>query len=543
VDPKELRSFFVQRFILLGGMAEMKDVKARLGEAIRRWFAPREIIIRTSGRIQFICLSTRAQLIASTVLGGVVLGALGASINLAVEQLHQYSRDIAVRQAESAYNELLTAFGDYVERAGDSIAAADAEVAALAARANPSLPQPPQSGDVLVNLSGRGDAALKSALRDRLTLFESDLRTVSERNKLLVGELSDLKRELQQAQFDRDTAIEARQAKATQLAEEMLKSRALTNHGDALQKELAEVTARGASAETRINSLTAKVAGLEAEIQETNDHAADIEDQARQLTVALNAAIEQRNRLQNERAKMAGEVGDLRQQLASLQESQASFVANLAERTRGNVDMMEKTVAMTGLDVNKLLQTVSEDSGEGGPFIPAPTAASGDEGEQKLLASVATLGDQVDRWEKLQFILRSLPLTAPIDSYYISSTYGARMDPFNGERAVHEGIDMVSKLRSEVLATAPGTVKFAGWKGGYGRVVEIDHGLGIVTRYAHLHAINVKVGDVVDYRQEIGKLGSSGRSSGPHVHFEVRYNGRPLDPMAFLKAGRYVFKG
>src|SRR6185436_1863202 len=106
-------------------------------EAVRRWFAPREIIIRTSGRIQFICLSTRAQLIAATVLSGVVLGALGASINLAIEQLHQYSRDIAVRQAESAYNDLLTAFGDYVERAGDSIAAADAEVAALAARTDP----------------------------------------------------------------------------------------------------------------------------------------------------------------------------------------------------------------------------------------------------------------------------------------------------------------------------------------------------------------------------------------------------------------------
>ena len=524
----------------------MKDVKARLGEVIRRWFAPREIIIRTSGRIQFICLSTRAQLIASTVLGGVVLGALGASINLAVEQLHQYSRDIAVRQAESAYNELLTAFGDYVERAGDSIAAADAEVAALAARSNTAgdtLPQNSQSGDVLANLSGRGDAALKSALRDRLNMFETDLRTVSERNKLLVGELSDLKRELQQAQFDRDTAIEARQAKTAQLADEMLKARSLGDNGEALQKQLAEVTARGASAETRINSLTGKVASLEAEIQETNGHAADIEEQARQLTVALNTAIEQRNRLQNERAKMSGEVGNLRQQLTSLQESQANFVANLAERARGNIDTMEKTVAMTGLDVNKLLLAVSDESGEGGPFIPAPATATGDENEQKLLASVATLGDQVDRWEKLQFILRSLPLTAPIDSYYISSAYGARMDPFNGERAIHEGIDMVSKLRSEVLATAPGTVTFAGWKGGYGRVVEIDHGLGIVTRYAHLYAINVKVGDVVDYRQEIGKLGSSGRSSGPHVHFEVRYNGRPLDPMAFLKAGRYVFKG
>jgi murein DD-endopeptidase MepM/ murein hydrolase activator NlpD len=524
----------------------MNNLNARLGEAIRRWFAPREIIIRTSGRIQFICLSTRAQLIATTVLGGVVLGALGASINLAVEQLHQYSRDIAVRQAESAYNELLTAFGDYVERAGDSIAAADAEVAELAARTDlgsAAQPAPAQSGDVLANLSGRGDAALKSALRDRLTLFEADLRNVSERNKLLVGELADLKRELQQAEFDRDTAIAARQVKAAQLAEEINKNRALGERGDGLQKELAEVTARGASAETRINSLTAKVASLEAEIQETNRRAGEIAEQARQMTVALNAAIEQRNRLQNERAKMAGTVGNLRQQLAALQESQANFVANLAERARNNIDDMERTVAMTGLDVEKLLQSIEdEESGKGGPFIPAP-AATGDESEQKLLASVATLGDQVDRWEKLQFILRSLPLTAPIDSYYVSSSYGTRTDPFNGKRALHEGIDMVSKLRSEVLATAPGTVIFAGWKGGYGRVVEIDHGLGIVTRYAHLYAINVKVGDVVDYRQEIGKLGSSGRSSGPHVHFEVRYNGRPLDPMAFLKAGRYVFKG
>ena len=115
----------------------MRNPRGKVAGAVRRWFAPREIIVRTSGRIQFICLSTRAQLIAVAVLGGVVFGALGASINLAIEQLHIYSRDIAVRQAESAYNDLLTAFGDYVARAGDTIAAADAEVAALAARSNP----------------------------------------------------------------------------------------------------------------------------------------------------------------------------------------------------------------------------------------------------------------------------------------------------------------------------------------------------------------------------------------------------------------------
>ena len=524
----------------------MRNLRGKVAGAVRRWFAPREIIIRTSGRIQFICLSTRAQLIATTVLGGVVFGALGASINLAIEQLHIYSRDIAVRQAESAYNDLLTAFGDYVARAGDTIAAADAEVAALAARKTPGATASASDAapaDVVANLADRGDVALKAALRGRLSDFESDLRQVSERNKTLVAELSDVKRELQQVEFARDAAIEARQAKSAELAEEISKSRLLSNRGDALQRELADAAARGASSEDRIAALNQKVAALQSELEQTNLHAGDIALQARQLTAALTAVVEQRNRLQSDRANLSGTIGDLKTQLAALQESQANFVSGLAARARDNIDVMEKTVQMTGLDIEKLLADAAALApGQGGPYIPAP-ADSDDVGGQKLMASVASLGGEVERWERLQLILRSLPLTAPIDSYYVSSAFGARVDPFNGERGVHEGIDMVGKLRSEVLATAPGTVIFAGWKGGYGRVVEIDHGLGIKTRYAHLYSIEVKVGDEVDYRQMIGKLGSSGRSSGPHVHFEVRYGDKPLDPMGFLKAGRYVFKG
>ena len=168
---------------------------------------------------------------------------------------------------------------------------------------------------------------------------------------------------------------------------------------------------------------------------------------------------------------------------------------------------------------------------------------SRDANERKLLESVATLDDEVGRWEKLQVILRSLPLSAPVDHYYISSGFGERTDPFNGEGAIHEGLDMVDSIRSEVLATAPGKVVFAGWRGSYGRCVEIDHGLGITTVYAHLDSILVKEGDLVDYRQLFGFLGSSGRCSGPHVHYEVRFDGKALDPMGFLKAGRYVFKG
>ncbi len=254
--------------------------------------------------------------------------------------------------------------------------------------------------------------------------------------------------------------------------------------------------------------------------------------------------INQRNTLQLGRSDLGRTIDELRDKVASVQESQANFVASVTERTRNSLEEMEKTLEMTGLDVESMISAAEQNGiGKGGPFLPDP-ATGADETEQKLLTNVATLDDEVARWEKMQVVLRSVPLAAPVDHYYISERLRCPRRPVQRRPArVAEGLDMVGTLRSDVLATAPGTVVHAGWKGNYGRVVEIDHGLGIHTLYAHLDSVAVKVGDVVDYRQVVGKLGSSGRSSGPHCHYEVRYNDKPLDPMGFLKAGRYVFKG
>lgn len=231
-----------------------------------------------------------------------------------------------------------------------------------------------------------------------------------------------------------------------------------------------------------------------------------------------------------------------------MQASQRSLMASITERTRTNVGEMTKIIAMTGLDVDDLLARAGEQQtgAVGGPFVPAALtvtsgASAGD--ARALMASAETLDDQVERWQRLQLVLRSLPLSTPIDHYAVGSPFGWRTDPFNGRAALHEGLDLSGLLKTPVLATAPGQVVRAGWAGGYGRMVEIDHGLGIHTRYGHLSRIDVAVGDTVDYRQEIGELGSSGRSTGPHVHYEVRVDGRPLDPMKFIKAGKYMFKG
>jgi murein DD-endopeptidase MepM/ murein hydrolase activator NlpD len=256
----------------------------------------------------------------------------------------------------------------------------------------------------------------------------------------------------------------------------------------------------------------------------------------------LAAIADDRIALRAARDELSAKVGLLETRLTSVQSSHQTIFQKLTERARVGVEEVEKTVDMTGLNVDVLMAAAAKKlHGSGGPFLESAHLRSSE--ERKLLASIERLDDQVDRWERLQLILRTLPLSSPLDNYSIGSLFGGRKDPLNGQRSMHEGLDLKNDLGTPVMATAPGKVVYAGWMGDYGRLVEIDHGLGIRTRYGHLKSISVKVGETVDYRQEIGTLGSSGRSTGPHVHYEVRVNNKPYDPENFLEAGKYVFKG
>src|SRR5690606_14973233 len=122
----------------------------------------------------------------------------------------------------------------------------------------------------------------------------------------------------------------------------------------------------------------------------------------------------------------------------------------------------------------------------------------------------------------------------------VTSGFGVRKDPLIGTAALHAGMDFRSRTGSPVLASGLGKVVRAGWNGGYGRMVEIDHGDGYVTRYAHMSRIDVAVGQTVEAGDKIGASGNSGRSTGPHLHYEVRKDGAPLNPLRFLKAGKAI---
>ncbi|WHQ68597.1 M23 family metallopeptidase [Methylorubrum extorquens] len=165
------------------------------------------------------------------------------------------------------------------------------------------------------------------------------------------------------------------------------------------------------------------------------------------------------------------------------------------------------------------------------PPAPSPRPAF-----TQALASAEASFNEAGRWRRLA---ESVPLLPPIDGEASrSSNFGLRSDPFTGERRMHAGMDFRSAIGTIVRAAASGRVVVAGQSGGYGTLVEVDHGRGLVTRYAHLSSTNVEVGQVIAAGTMVGAVGSTGRSTGPHLHYETRQSGTPLDPARFLAAGQ-----
>ena len=512
------------------------------------------MILRSDGRIRYLRLTTRTQIFAVSLMTVLGVSAVTASVGMAVQQLSMRGQQIATHDADDAYTRLLTEVTGYFDQFSRSAASAASDETYLL-----GLSDEESAARRQLKAGGPGDfwtlsaadpeqqaglrEKLRLALRDKLASFDADLQRIAARNQSLSKQLVDIRTRSDQLNAERDRIAAERDKLNEELSTQENANANLSNRVAQLTANTGQLDAQLQIETGKQTALSAQLVDLQQQLEQSKTANLDLTQQVAQNQRALSTVIAQRNLLQTARTDMAGTIEDLKLRLASLQESQASFVSHLTERARQNLEDMEKTVQMTGLSVDQLLHVTNEQvAGQGGPFIPAPTDTK-DLNERKLLESVATLDDEVGRWEKLQVILRSLPLSAPVDNYYISSGFGERTDPLNGESAIHEGLDLVDSIRSEVLATAPGRVVFAGWRGSYGRVVEIDHGLGVTTVYAHLDSVLVKVGDLVDYREAVGKLGNSGRSSGPHVHYEVRFEGKPLDPMGFLKAGRYVFKG
>ena len=233
----------------------------------------------------------------------------------------------------------------------------------------------------------------------------------------------------------------------------------------------------------------------------------------------------------------------MRDASADLYVEQVLLLASLEERAARQSQELRLVLASTGVGADSLVQPPKISNimlAQGGPFIDASNLVGA---SSAFFRHANRAGLVVDELRDLQDAVNAIPLSSPLTvSRKFTSGFGVRRDPINGRAASHHGIDFSAAWASPVTATAAGTVKFAGVRAGFGRVVEVDHGNGFMTRYAHLNRIAVQQGQRVKLHQKVGELGNSGRSTGPHVHYEVLFRGQPRNPQRFIEAGRYVFE-
>ncbi len=220
------------------------------------------------------------------------------------------------------------------------------------------------------------------------------------------------------------------------------------------------------------------------------------------------------------------------------------MLVDLHARTSRTIAEIEGILASIGIDPRRLIKasgTQDRTRPRGGPFVPWSERAvheSGGDSARRL----ASLTWGVERLAALRDVLAHMPLASPLAQLEVFDGFGFRHDPFTGRSALHEGVDLRGTSTTPVTATADGTVTFAGWHGDYGNMVEIDHGYGFTTRYAHLGRIFVKAGVPVSLHEQLGFVGGTGRVTALHLHYEIRVDGRARNPVNFLKAGRHVPK-
>jgi len=223
--------------------------------------------------------------------------------------------------------------------------------------------------------------------------------------------------------------------------------------------------------------------------------------------------------------------------LDRMERRQAAALGQIGAKARRDVGRLQTVMSRAGLASESLVAPPAK-GGVGGPFIPIaddPNAPAFD----RALAGVERDVALDDRLARLMPIL---PLRAPlIGEVEVSSPFGYRPDPFLGRPALHPGLDLVQEYGAEIHATAGGRVVHAGPMGGYGNMVEIDHGNNLATRYGHMSEVLVAEGQEVKAGDVVGRIGSTGRSTGPHLHYEVRVEGEPVDPERFLQAGAPLF--
>lgn len=240
--------------------------------------------------------------------------------------------------------------------------------------------------------------------------------------------------------------------------------------------------------------------------------------------------------------KVFNRIALLEQKVIELTNTNDAIVQRIRDKTSQRIEELESVIKQTGLNARdlkkqhaeKVASAAGKDNSQGGPYIPDENVAMWPQADEMF--------ESLDKLAALRQIMHALPLGEPIAHAEQHSPFGHRIDPINGHMAFHAGLDLTGEkgTATKIHAPAGGTVISAGRRGAYGNCVDIDHGNGITTRYGHMSRIVVKEGQRIKKGDVIGYEGSTGRSTGPHLHYEVRYHDHPMNPLKFIEAGNYV---
>ncbi|MEM9210410.1 MAG: DUF5930 domain-containing protein [Pseudomonadota bacterium] len=335
---------------------------------------------------------------------------------------------------------------------------------------------------------------------EQVSLQQEELLSIEEERRELATGLKIMQRKLQGAIADRDEAVA--------LAED-------------LRSELQEATGTLSSRQDAVKA---------------------VEDTLAFVTRELEATVSERDSLAENHATLSEEHIELTYEQELMRQQGEFIFSRLEEAAEVTLSPLESALNREGINTEQLLESVRRGyTGTGGPIVPLMFAPA-DLFEDPFTDRANDLLIELDRINLMKIAAGKIPLLNPVrGSYRWTSGYGFRRDPFTGGRRMHSGVDMAGPMGTPIVAAGDGVVTEAGWRSGYGRIVIIKHAQGFESYYAHLNKIRVTKGEIVSQGDRIGDMGTTGRSTGVHLHYEIRIGGKAVNPMTYLKAARNVF--
>ena len=483
-------------------MVELGNFKrTKITEILKHVFRDREIIVRSAGKITYFSLKSWV-LIVLLFTGVATTGWVAySSVDYLRLESQVSDKNKAIWSAQNSYSQLLDQVSEYrLSIVGITRDLKDTQSTLLSHFKNEEIAITSISQGVKKSANGRllpsEENKKREVLGQQFALIGQELRRMTGKNNALESHIGNLRGNLETVEAEKAEMVAEREAMGDQLW-------SLNNNLE--------------NSRIKTEQLNKKVKALSA---------------------SLRAVMIEKDQIKNKNEALRAKVV----KLESTKEEQAlqheAKLRDISGRALKNIHRLEAVLNRTGLNLKDIAPLPkSMIMGMGGPFIPYHPDMKHSDGKM-LLESELEL--RLNRFEKLRDAVSVLPLVAPVRKGYVSSHYGRRKDPFNGRWAMHRGIDFVAPYKSKVEATAPGIVSYVGRRGRYGRTVDIRHQHGLMTRFAHLYRYRVKVGQKVKMGDTIALLGNSGRSTGPHVHYEIRHNGKFMNPRRFLRATRNV---